>query len=82
MVSFSYSFSNVLFFAASRGYMPYIAPEILSEDNSGVYSFSSDFWGLGCLLYELRRGAAPFGVVSPGNESELIERYTPVSYFF
>lgn len=38
--------------------LPYTAPEILS--NSGVVSFASDFWGLGCVLFQLRRGQLPF----------------------
>lgn len=42
-----------------RGTPPYMAPELFNSD--GVHSFTSDFWALGCVLYELRRGFAPFG---------------------
>lgn len=42
-----------------RGTPQYLAPELFSPD--GLHSFSSDFWALGCSLYELRRGGSPFG---------------------
>ena len=41
-----------------RGTPFYMAPE-LYQDN-GVYSFYSDFWALGCVLYELAVGQPPF----------------------
>jgi serine/threonine-protein kinase ULK4 len=44
-----------------RGIPSYMAPECFTKE--GVSSFQSDFWGLGCLLYELRRGILPFGDV-------------------
>ena len=43
----------------SRGHFSYMAPELYSSE--GFHSYSSDFWALGCVLYELRRGVAPFG---------------------
>lgn len=42
-----------------RGCPPYMAPELFTSD--GVHSYQSDFWSMGCLLYELRRGFLPFG---------------------
>jgi len=36
----------------------YMAPELFSED--GVYSFYSDMWALGCVLYEMATGKPPF----------------------
>jgi serine/threonine protein kinase len=45
-----------------RGVPPYMAPELFASE--GVQSYQSDFWGLGCVLYELRRGMPPFGDLS------------------
>ncbi len=45
-----------------RGIPSYMAPECFTKE--GVSSFQSDFWGLGCVLYELRRGVLPFGDIS------------------
>ena len=50
-----------------RGTPPYMAPELWRDD--GLHSFTSDFWALGCVLYELRRGQAPFG-----DEETIIKR--------
>mmetsp|Transcript_12875 Transcript_12875/g.19950 ORF Transcript_12875/g.19950 Transcript_12875/m.19950 type:complete len:122 (+) Transcript_12875:270-635(+) len=36
----------------------YMAPELFADD--GVYSFYSDLWALGCVLYELATGKPPF----------------------
>jgi serine/threonine-protein kinase ULK4 len=36
----------------------YMAPELFADD--GVYSFYSDMWALGCVLYELATGKPPF----------------------
>jgi len=35
-----------------------MAPELFQDD--GVYSFASDFWSLGCLLFEMVTGKPPF----------------------
>ena len=35
-----------------------MAPELF-QDN-GVHSFYSDFWALGCVLFELAAGKPPF----------------------
>jgi len=35
-----------------------MAPELFADD--GVYSFYSDMWALGCVLYELASGKPPF----------------------
>ena len=36
----------------------YTAPEIFTEN--GIYSFKSDLWALGCILFELAVGQVPF----------------------
>jgi len=36
----------------------YTAPELFSED--GVYSYKTELWALGCILYELASGQVPF----------------------
>ena len=43
----------------SRGTTAYMSPELFTSE--GVHSYSSDFWAMGCVLYELRRGVPPFG---------------------
>ena len=37
----------------------YMAPELFTEE--GVFSFQSDVWALGCVLYEMATGSPPFG---------------------
>mmetsp|Transcript_12206 Transcript_12206/g.18439 ORF Transcript_12206/g.18439 Transcript_12206/m.18439 type:complete len:1492 (+) Transcript_12206:184-4659(+) len=43
---------------SSRGTVLYMAPELFSSE--GVHSFASDFWALGCVLFELRVGGGLF----------------------
>ena len=42
----------------SRGCPLYMAPELFSSE--GVHSYSTDFWALGCILFELRMNGSPF----------------------
>ncbi len=58
-----------------RGTPAYMAPELFTSE--GVHSFQSDLWAVGCLLYELRRGTAPFGD-SEVDVGELVERIRSV----
>ncbi|KAL1791205.1 G protein-coupled receptor kinase 4 [Sigmodon hispidus] len=39
------------------GTVGYMAPEIINNEK---YTFSPDWWGLGCLLYEMIEGHSPF----------------------
>ncbi|KAK7303170.1 hypothetical protein RJT34_14072 [Clitoria ternatea] len=43
---------------AKRGTPSYMAPELFED--GGVHSFASDFWALGCVLYECYAGRPPF----------------------
>ena len=36
----------------------YTAPELFSEN--GIYSFKTDLWALGCIMYEMALGQVPF----------------------
>ena len=46
-------------YAKSKTGSPYyMAPELFQDD--GVYSFASDMWSLGCVLFELTTGKPPF----------------------
>ena len=39
----------------------YVAPEIAGGKRGGTHSYEVDWWGLGCVLYEMIMGYAPFG---------------------
>ncbi|KAM7279544.1 hypothetical protein ACFE04_006678 [Oxalis oulophora] len=43
---------------AKRGTPYYMAPELFED--GGVHSYASDFWALGCVLYECYAGRPPF----------------------
>lgn len=43
---------------SKRGTPFYMAPELFQDD--GVYSYYSDFWSLGCVIYELATGQPPY----------------------
>ena len=47
---------------AKAGTPYYMAPELFAE--SGTHSFYSDFWSLGCVLFELATGKPPFCTTS------------------
>ncbi|XP_066136525.1 G protein-coupled receptor kinase 4 [Saccopteryx bilineata] len=39
------------------GTVGYMAPEVINNES---YTFSPDWWGLGCLIYEMIQGHSPF----------------------
>lgn len=51
----------------------YMAPELLSE-GEGAMSFASDFWSLGCVLFELLTGEPPFRASASATIAEKIKR--------
>lgn len=51
----------------------YMAPELLSAGEEAI-SFASDFWSLGCVLFELLTGEPPFRASSSVTIAERVER--------
>ncbi|CAN0486331.1 unnamed protein product, partial [Laminaria digitata] len=51
----------------------YMAPELLSG-GEGAMSFASDFWSLGCVLFELLTGEPPFRSSAAAATAERIEQ--------
>jgi protein-serine/threonine kinase len=58
------------------GTAEYISPELLKYNKS---SFASDFWSLGCILYQMLIGKPPF---KASNEYETFERIVDLNYSF
>lgn len=52
----------------------YMAPELFSSEGMDAASFASDFWALGCVLFELLTGEPPFGSSSSGSSFAIAER--------
>ena len=58
-----------------------MAPELF--ELGGVYSFASDLWALGCILYELAQGNPPFVSTSLHDIANLAKNAaTPKVEFF
>lgn len=60
------------------GTVMYIAPEIASGKNS-THGFPVDWWALGCILYEMLSGQAPFGDSDNANKFEIFNNITEKS---
>ncbi|KAB0343386.1 hypothetical protein FD754_020312, partial [Muntiacus muntjak] len=53
------------------GTLGYMAPEVISSES---YTFSPDWWGLGCLIYEMIEGRSPFKKYKEKVKREEVER--------
>ncbi|ELK32968.1 G protein-coupled receptor kinase 4 [Myotis davidii] len=53
------------------GTVGYMAPEVI---NNEAYTYSPDWWGLGCLLYEMIQGHSPFRKFKEKAKREEVER--------
>nr|XP_058157324.1 G protein-coupled receptor kinase 4 isoform X1 [Dasypus novemcinctus] len=49
----------------------YMAPEVINNEH---YTFSPDWWGLGCLIYEMIQGHAPFKKFKEKVKREEVDR--------
>lgn len=54
-----------------RGSPPYMAPEILHDDETGYYADATDIWSCGVFLFVLLTGEIPWGM--PVKEDESFE---------
>uniref|UniRef100_A0A8C8WMG4 G protein-coupled receptor kinase n=1 Tax=Panthera leo TaxID=9689 RepID=A0A8C8WMG4_PANLE len=53
------------------GTVGYMAPEVINNEN---YTFSPDWWGLGCLIYEMIQGHSPFKKFKEKVKRQEVER--------
>lgn len=53
------------------GTVGYMAPEVVKNEK---YTFSPDWWGLGCLIYEMIEGKAPFRMRKEKVKREEVDR--------
>lgn len=53
------------------GTVGYMAPEVINNER---YSFSPDWWGLGCIIYEMIQGKAPFRARKEKVKRDEVER--------
>ncbi|XP_070471297.1 G protein-coupled receptor kinase 4 isoform X2 [Equus przewalskii] len=53
------------------GTVGYMAPEVINNEN---YTFSPDWWGLGCLIYEMIQGHSPFRKFKEKVKRDEVER--------
>lgn len=49
----------------------YTAPEVINNEK---YAMSPDWWGLGCLIYEMTAGRSPFRARKERVKREEVER--------
>ncbi|XP_045849381.1 G protein-coupled receptor kinase 4 isoform X2 [Meles meles] len=53
------------------GTVGYMAPEVINNEH---YTFSPDWWGLGCLMYEMIEGHSPFRKFKEKVKREEVDR--------
>uniref|UniRef100_A0A8D0HDJ0 G protein-coupled receptor kinase n=1 Tax=Sphenodon punctatus TaxID=8508 RepID=A0A8D0HDJ0_SPHPU len=53
------------------GTVGYMAPEVITNER---YTFSTDWWGLGCLIYEMIEGQSPFRARKERVKREEVEK--------
>ncbi|XP_029459775.1 G protein-coupled receptor kinase 5-like isoform X2 [Rhinatrema bivittatum] len=53
------------------GTVGYMAPEVINNEH---YTFSPDWWGLGCLVYEMMEGQSPFRARKERVKREEVEK--------
>jgi len=53
------------------GTVGYMAPEVIKNER---YSFSPDWWGLGCIIFEMIQGKAPFRARKEKVKRDEVER--------
>ncbi|XP_053433946.1 G protein-coupled receptor kinase 4 isoform X6 [Nycticebus coucang] len=53
------------------GTIGYMAPEVINNEH---YTFSPDWWGLGCLIYEMIQGHTPFRKLKEKVRREEVDR--------
>ncbi|XP_060044531.1 G protein-coupled receptor kinase 4 isoform X2 [Erinaceus europaeus] len=53
------------------GTVGYMAPEVINNES---YTFSPDWWGLGCLIYEMIQGHSPFKKFKEKVKREEVDR--------
>ncbi|KAM4812071.1 G protein-coupled receptor kinase 4 isoform X4 [Urocitellus parryii] len=53
------------------GTVGYMAPEVINNEK---YTFSPDWWGLGCLIYEMIQGHSPFRKFKEKVKREEVDR--------
>ncbi|KAK5871186.1 hypothetical protein PBY51_004080 [Eleginops maclovinus] len=54
-----------------NGHIRYMAPEVVNNEK---YAMSPDWWGLGCLVYEMTAGRSPFRARKERVKREEVER--------
>ena len=76
LVDFGLSATDTQHSAVSGGTFLYMAPEIYHQTQA--YSFSSDLYALGIVMYELLAGVHPFTVITSNSDREETNAHYPL----